>query len=214
MTDTKSRLIQATLSTLREEGLAAASARTIAARAGTNQALVFYHFGTVNELLEASSNHAVDESVGRYREAFAGAESLADLLDIGRELHNSERRNGNVALMAQLMSGAHQDPVLARASQHAMSTWTREITVVLDRVLTASPIADLIDTEGLAHIISAAFIGLELYDGVDPTGAARALDTLESLTQLLDVVNRLGPVARRALRSELGTTTQRGPRHH
>ena len=61
---------------------------------------------------------------------------------------------------------ALQDAVLARSAQYAMSAWTREITLVLDRVLATSPVADLIDTAGLAHVISAAFIGLELYDGV------------------------------------------------
>jgi AcrR family transcriptional regulator len=209
MTDTRSRLIGAALAILREEGLGAASARTIATRAEANQALVFYHFHTVNELLEAASDQAVDASVDHYRQALGEAESLSDLLGIARELHDRERRNGNIAVMAQLMAGAQHDPVLARASQHAMTVWTREITVVLDRLLASSPVADLLDTEGLAHVISAGFIGLELYDGVDTTGASRARDTLEGLAQLLDVVNQLGPVARRALRSQLGGAVRR-----
>lgn len=211
-TNTKSQLIEAALATVRNDGLAAASARTIAARAGVNQALVFYHFHTVSELLEAASSQAVDESLGRYREAFAAAESLTDLLALGRDLHEREHRNGNVAVMAQLMSGAQKDPVLARATRYAMSAWTHEIRVVVDRVLTAGPVADLWDTEGLAHVISAGFIGLELYDGVDTVAAARALDTLENLGQLVDVVNRLGPAARRALRNRVRTTNRRSPR--
>ena len=208
MTDTRSRLIQAALDTLREDGLAAASARSVAARAGANQALVFYHFGTVSQLFEAASNHAVDESVGHYRDAFAGAESLADLLDVGRALHERERGNGNVTLMAQVMSGARQDPALTRASQYAMAAWTSQITVVLERVLATSPVADLIDIDGLAHLISAGFIGLELYDGVDAEGSSRALDTLGGLAQLVDVVDGLGPVARRALRARVGSTAR------
>src|SRR4051794_5254550 len=102
MNDTKSRLTEAALAAVREDGLAAASARTIAARAGANQALVFYHFHTVSELLEAASNQAVDDAVNQYREAFENAESLTDLLAVGRELHDRERRNGNVTVMAQL----------------------------------------------------------------------------------------------------------------
>src|SRR5689334_3123535 len=204
MTDTRSRLMRAALETLRGDGLASASARTIAARAGVNQALVFYHFHTVGELLEAASNGAVDESVAYYRDAFAGCRTLADLLGVGRALHDHERRNGNVALMAQLMAGARRDAVLARASRYAMSAWTVEIAVVLDRVLADSPVADLVDPGGLAQVIAAGFIGLELYDGVDPEAAGRALDTLGGLATLVDVVDGLGPVARRALRSRLG----------
>jgi len=47
MLDTRTRLMHAALLTVRENGLAAASARTIAARAQANQALIFYHFHTV-----------------------------------------------------------------------------------------------------------------------------------------------------------------------
>src|SRR5213078_627494 len=54
MTDTRQRLVDGAIETLRTHGLAGASARTIAATAGVNQALVFYHFGSVHELLEAA----------------------------------------------------------------------------------------------------------------------------------------------------------------
>ena len=210
MVDTRTRLIHAALLTVREDGLAAASARTIAARAQANQALIFYHFHTVTELLETASKAAVDDSVRQYRDAFSSVQSLPDLLTIGRQLHEQERGNGNVALMAQLMAGAQHDPVLARATQYAMAAWTSEIAAVLGRVLTSSPVADLIDIDGLAHVISAGFIGIELYDGVNTAGASRALSTLEDLGQLLEVVNDLGPVAARAFRRKI-RTTKRSP---
>jgi AcrR family transcriptional regulator len=43
LSDTKARRLFATLLTLAEHGIAGTSARTIAAAAGVNQALVFYH---------------------------------------------------------------------------------------------------------------------------------------------------------------------------
>lgn len=198
--DARTRLMQAALAIVCEQGLAGASARTIAARAGAAQGLVFYHFHTVSELLEAASNHAVDHSVERYREAFADVTTLGGLLGVGRELHEHERRTGNVAFMAQMMSGAQHDPVLARAARYAMSAWTHEVSTVLDRALHDRPVADLVDVDGLAHLISAGFIGLELYDGVDEAGATDALATLDALGQLVDVLDDLGPIARRALR--------------
>src|SRR3954454_14475001 len=99
MTDTRSRLMRAALDTVREDGLAAASARTIAARAQVNQALIFSHFQTVTQLIEAASNAAVEESVQHYRDAFSGVRSLSELLKVGRELHARETTHGNVALM-------------------------------------------------------------------------------------------------------------------
>ena len=56
---------------------------------------------------------------------------------------------------------------------------------------------------GLARAVSAAFIGLELYEGVDPDGATTALDALDGLAVLIDVVDDLGPVARKALRAKV-----------
>ena len=56
------------------------------------------------------------------------------------------------------------------------------------------------DPVGLARTVSAAFIGLELYEGVDAAAAEAALDTLARLGTLAEVIDELGPVARRALR--------------
>ena len=203
MSGTRAKLLQAAAEVIREQGVAAASARTIAAQAEVNQALIFYHFGTVSELLEAACRQAVDEAADFYRDRLARVTTLTGLLELGRELHERERAAGNVAMMAQLMSGAMRDPVLARAAGYAMSRWTAEIETVVARVLSGSPLGEVADTGGLARAISASFIGLELYDGVDADGAAKALDSLERLGVLVEVVNDLGPAARRALRSKL-----------
>ena len=203
MTSTRAKLLTAAVDTLREDGAAAVSARGIAARAGVNQALIFYHFKTVSELLEAACRHAVDEAADGYRDRFASVTSLTELLAVGRELHERERATGNVATMAQLMSVAGTDPVLASAARYAVDVWTVEIESVLERVLGGSPLAEIADSAGLARAVSASFIGLELYEGVDPDGAAYALDSLERLGVLVEVVNDLGPIARRALRAKL-----------
>ncbi|EWM11480.1 LOW QUALITY PROTEIN: TetR-family transcriptional regulator, partial [Kutzneria sp. 744] len=54
MAETRQRLIDGAIETIRQHGIAGTSARTIAATAGVNQALVFYHFGSVNDLLKAA----------------------------------------------------------------------------------------------------------------------------------------------------------------
>ena len=203
MSDTRAKLLAAAAHTVREHGPAGSSARAIAARAGVNQALIFYHFGTVSDLLVAACRQAVDEAVGHYREQFAGVTSLPGLLRVGRALHQRERATGNVAMMAHLMSGGGNDPALAGAARYAMSVWAAEIESVLARVLRGSPFAEVVDNAGLARAVSASFIGIELYEGVDADGAAHALDALERLGMLIEVVDELGPIARRALASKL-----------
>jgi len=202
---TRAKLLEAAAQAVCEDGVAAASARAIAARAQVNQALVFYHFGTVSQLLEAASRRRVDDSVAHYRERFASVRTLSELLAVGRDLHERERAAGNVALMAQLMSGGQHDPVLARAARYAMGTWTAEVEAVVMRVLAGSPLADVTNLAGLAPAITAGFIGLELFEGVDPDAAASALNALERLGVLVEVVNDLGPVGRSAMRAKMRT---------
>lgn len=209
MSDTKTKLLDATVDVLRQDGITSLSARVIAARAGVNQALVFYHFGTLGALIDAATRAAVDTSRDRYREAFATATSLQELIELGGRLHEQERTAGNVALMAQVMAGAQHDPVLAEAARYAMSVWTTEVEAALARILASSTLADFVDVPGLARAVSAGFIGLELYDGVDSDGGTAAMGALSQLVVLVDALDSLGPVAKRAVSARLRSTVRR-----
>ena len=118
--------------------------------------------------------------------------------------HVSSARD--VAVLAQVLAGAQQDRNLAAAAQHALSLWIVEIEATLARLLNGSPIAAVASAEGLARGIAASFIGIELFEGVDPEGAESAMASLETLGVLVEVVEDLGPVARRALRARLRRT--------
>ncbi|MEV6522356.1 TetR/AcrR family transcriptional regulator [Longispora sp. NPDC051575] len=207
MTDTRTRLLDGALATLRDKGIAGTSARTIAAAAGVNQALVFYHFGTVDELLAAACAHGATARVAAYADRFATVTSLAELLQVGVELHEEERAEGNVVVLAQILAGAQAEPKLAPAAAAALNLWIAEIETVLHRVLADSPLGPVLDVPGLARSVSAAFIGFELYDGVDPDGAARAMSALAQLGALLTLVEDLGPTTRRLLRSRIRKAT-------
>lgn len=205
MPDTRTKLIDATIDVLRTDGITGVSARVVAARAQVNQALVFYHFGTLTGLIDAATRHAVDASADHYRSAFAEVGSLSALLNVGRQLHEAEQASGNVALMAQLMAGGQHDPALAAAARYGMDRWTAEIETVVARVLRTSVLSGFADAPGLARTVCASFIGLELYDGVDPAGGATALETLTHLAVLADAIDGLGPVARAAVTARLKT---------
>lgn len=65
-------------------------------------------------------------------------------------------------------------------------------------------LASVIDAEELTRAIGSAFIGLELYDTVDPAGAASAFAAWERLGALAELVDGLGPASKRIVRSRLG----------
>jgi AcrR family transcriptional regulator len=201
--DTRSKLLAGALRTLTEQGIANASARNIAAAAGVNQALVFYHFGSVDELLAAACRHGAEQRIAVHRERLQQVRTLGELLELARELHSTERGGGHVGVLGQLLAGAQTQPRLAPATAAGLALWTDEIEQVLGRVLAGTPLTEFVDVSGLAKAVSAGFIGLELFEGVDPAGAEHALSTLEQLVSLLGVLEELGPVAQRAVRARL-----------
>jgi AcrR family transcriptional regulator len=209
-TDTRNRLLEGTIEALRTQGIAGVSARTIAAAAGVNQALIFYHFGSVDELLAAATLRSTEEQVALYRERFAKVRSLRELQHVGREVRVREREAGNVAILGQLLAGAQTNAVFAAATRDALRLWIVEIQDVLNRVLAGSVLGEIADVPGLAHALSASFIGMELMAVVDPDGddlAAAALDDLGLLAERLD---RMSPVTQRALRGAVRRTARKG----
>ncbi|GAA3575671.1 TetR family transcriptional regulator [Nonomuraea rosea] len=206
MADTRTKLLEAALETLRKQGIAGVSARTIAAEAGVNQALVFYHFGSVDQLLGAAIEHGSQQRIALYRERFAAVGTLRELLDLGRSLHTEERAAGSVAALAQVLAGGQTDPKLAPATTVGLNLWIAEVEQALSRVLAASPLVEFVDVGGLAKATAAAFVGLELYEGVDAEGAGQALDALEDLAVLVSALEDMGPLVRRAVRARLRRT--------
>lgn len=206
--DTRDRLERAALVAIREDGIAGLSARSIAGRAGVNQALIFYHYGGVFDLLDQAARASVDEAVERYRRQFDAARSFTELLAVGRLLHEQERAAGNVAVMAQLTAAAQLDGALAAAARRCLDRWVESLEPTVRRLLAASPLDGFVDHRGLARAVSAGFLGLELYDGVDSASADAALAGLEQLGVVLEAVSDLGSVARRAIRAHIRRRTR------
>lgn len=203
MTSTKDRLIDGALRTIREQGITGVSARSVAAAAQSNQALVFYHFGTVEELIAQACLTATAERVDTYRERFMAVTTVGELLDLGRQIQDEEQAEGNLVVLAQAVAGAQSGGRLAEATRQALDLWIAEVEPALSRALDGSPLAGLVDPAGLARAVSAGFLGLTLFGSVDPSGAAQALAALEHVAALIEMVDELGPVATRAVRTRL-----------
>lgn len=214
MNETKAKLIRAADGVLREDGIAAVSARSVATRAGVNQALVFYHFGTVDGLVDSACRSALDARVAVYTDRFDTVQTIDELLQVAKELVVTEHRNGSVAMMAQLLSAGQHDVPMARTARYCLARWSSQVESVLERVLRGHPIAELIDVAGLAHAVTCGFVGVELMQGVAAEEAGAALATLDQLAGLVDVLDGLGPVARRAVTTRLrrGSARSRKPR--
>src|SRR3974390_3691477 len=81
--DTRRALIDAAIETLRVDGFARASARAISARAGCNQGLVFYYFGSVSNLLLAALDAVSADRLDRPRAPGGGAPAPPGPVHVG-----------------------------------------------------------------------------------------------------------------------------------
>src|SRR5579863_2262079 len=76
---TKATIAQAALETLKTRGFAGASAREIAKAGGFNQALIFYHFGSVQNALLAGLDLVSARRLAEYGPRFAAARTPSEL---------------------------------------------------------------------------------------------------------------------------------------
>jgi hypothetical protein len=159
--------------------------------------------GRRKPLLAAACVHGAEQRVSRYREQFAALGSLTELVAFARAMHAGERAAGQVAVLGQLLAAAQTSPALAAATTAGLALWVEELQAVLTRLLAATPVAAFADPAGLARAAAASFVGIELYEGIDSEGAARALDSLEQLAVLAQALEGLGPLSQRAVAHRL-----------
>jgi AcrR family transcriptional regulator len=184
--ETKDRIIEACRACLQVEGIAGVSARAIARHGDLNQALIFYHFGSVDGLLQATAR--VD-SMGRaklYAERLAGVTTLAELVGVGRDIHDIEMQRGSTAVLAQLLAGTISSPDLRAAVLAGMDPWTDLVKEAVDRVIDGTVLAAAAPTADVALALASLFLGMELMAGLDDDR-----DRVASLFTSLDTVAAL-----------------------
>lgn len=166
--NTKDRIMDAAYESLVHDGITKASARAIASRGDFNQALIFYHFGSVNDLLIATIRRASLSQVERYRERIEGITELGELVAVAAELHAEDARRGSITMVAQLMAGAAGNPEMGQAIMESFQPWIDMVERALRQVFAGSPVEAFVPFADMAFGISALFLGVELMTGLDP----------------------------------------------
>ncbi|MFN8016603.1 MAG: TetR/AcrR family transcriptional regulator [Acidimicrobiales bacterium] len=181
--ETRDRLIEACRSCLRAEGIAGVSARAIARHGDLNQALVFYHFGSVDGLLAATAREDSQRRAALYAERLAEVDTLAQLVAVGRAIHDEETKRGSTVVLTQLLAGSISSPDLRDAVMAGMDPWTELVEQALARVIAGTPLASAVPTGDIAFAISSLFLGMELMAGHNPDA-----ERVDSLFGSLDAI--------------------------
>jgi AcrR family transcriptional regulator len=186
--ETKARIIAATLETLKAEGIVGTSARAIARTGDFNQALIFYHFGSVDDAIIAAVGQMSARRIENHSQKLAEATSLPELIRVARDLHHDDTTTDNMTVLAQAFAGAAGDAEMGPKLYAELEPWSQMVGDTIKRVIADAPGAGSVPTEQIANAISAMFLGIELLDDLDPSRdhATSLFDSLEALAELLD----------------------------
>lgn len=183
--DTKDRILEAAMLTLREEGWAGTSARAIARRGGFNQALIFYHYGSIEQALLAGVDKLSAERLQRYGDELAEATTLAELVDVARRTHAEDSQEGHLVVLSQLLAASMASPDLRREVRARFEPWIALVQEAVRRVVAGTPFADVLPEREVALLVTALFLGLELLVRLEDDGDGTAVfDTIAGLAGL------------------------------
>src|SRR5262245_15989310 len=98
--DTGRRIIDATVEAIRTKGSDGATARAIAEIGGFNQALIYYHFGSLKGALVAALEATSDRRMARYLSQVDRIGSLQDLAAVGTELFEEDVNAGTITVIS------------------------------------------------------------------------------------------------------------------
>ena len=189
--ETRQALIRAAVDALKEVGYGGASAREIARRAGCNQSLVFYHFGSVANLLVAALDAVSEMRRAHYQAAVDRAQGLGELVDAAEAVFEEDLDAGHIAVLAEMIAGASSTPGLAPEVAARIAPWRSFAADAVGGTLAGTPFAALVEPEVAAHAIVALYLGLEMLAHLDGDRSA-ALDLFEGARRLAVLAEGMG----------------------
>jgi AcrR family transcriptional regulator len=164
---TRRRIIEAALETLKKEGFAGATSRAIARAGGFNQALIFYHFDSLEGLLLAALDHTSAERLNRYRKAVDEAETAEELAEVAASIYSEDRDRGHMTVVSQMVAGSAARPELAREVVARMEPWIELCEDALRKGLSGTPAGEAVPLRDLAYAVVTFYLGLNLLTHLD-----------------------------------------------
>jgi AcrR family transcriptional regulator len=164
---TRQRIVDAALETLKKEGFAGSTSRAIAREGDFNQALIFYHFGSLDGLLLAALDQTSAERLQRYREAVDEAGTAEELAELAKTVYAEDRDRGHMTVVSQMIAGSVARPELAREVVARMEPWIELCEDALGKALSDTPAAEVVPLRDLAYAVVTFYLGLNLLTHLD-----------------------------------------------
>ncbi len=186
--ETRRRLLDGADQVLREHGYAGTSARTIAAAAEVNSALVFYHFGGVDQLLLAALDRSSAERMELHGATVARARTVEELVEAAVRIYRTDLERGYLAQFSEIVAAAVTKPELREAISDRAEPWIAFVEEAWERVTGGTPLGRLLPAREVANAAITFYLGVNLFSVIDPD---------QSRTEeVLTLAGRLAPRAK------------------
>jgi AcrR family transcriptional regulator len=195
---TKLQIVEAALETLKSVGFSGASARAIAHQGGFNQALIFYHFGSVQTVLLAAFDLISDRRMQEYGPQLEAAVSAPELVRLARRIYDDDLERGYVTALGEMVAGGVSDPVLGAQVAARIEPWIELVKRKLGQLLDGSALLSVVAERDLAFGIVASYFGVDMLSHLqqDRSRADALLDLAARMADLADTV--LSPPGKRS----------------
>ncbi len=184
-------LVDAAIESLKLDGFAGASARAIAARAGVNPGLIFYHFGSVADLLLAGLEEVSARRMQRYTAAVEAATTPSELVAVATEIFREDLDEGYVTVLVEMIAGAGSSPALGERVGALIAPWRSFAQRAIETIVSESPLASVVPVDDAAHAVVALYLGLEMLSHLDGDRTA-ALHLFDQASQFVTMLGALG----------------------
>ena len=182
---TKATILDAALTTLRDEGIADTSARAIARAGDFNQALIFYHFGSVDDALVAAFEQLLARQRNRYDTSLAAVQTVDELRSALVRLMNEDLASGVTTTIAQGFAGATHRQHMGPKLRFAVRDWLEVIELTAVRIGVS-----VADARRQVTAFMSLYIGYEVFSGLSrgnlAEGSVNAID-IDLLSFAVDV---------------------------
>lgn len=162
--DVEEALLRAAAELIAEVGWGKVSSRMVAERAGVNNALVHYHFGSMDELLRGAAERVLIRAFeAPTRAVWRGGDVVGGMMQALRWLDQLDVDGVETMVLVESLVRARRDPDLRSHVTGALDELRKELTEVIansDQLRAAGP-------EGVATLLLALLDGLLLHRLVD-----------------------------------------------
>lgn len=181
--DTRQRLMAAAVEMIGARGWDAVTTRQIAARAGVNQALINYHFGTREALLRAAAGAILRDAFTAPLQAMLAAPTLAEgMASLVMAMDAFDASDPAVRFGVEALSRATRDPDMAAEVAGLLAEVRTSLAERIGAGRLNEELPAELDPTGAAIVLGALVDGIGLHYMVDPTlELARAADAVRVL---------------------------------